>query len=80
MIFQQLCSGARTTLRDRFGAPVYLQDMDDYARIYAELVSKLGEAEFQRAYADGRSTRHVEMTRRLIGRSVIGDVQQLPRG
>jgi hypothetical protein len=69
--------GSADNLRESFGAPVYLQDMDLYARIYAELVTKLGEPEFQRAYADGRTARHVEMTRRLIGRGVIGNVQQL---
>jgi hypothetical protein len=58
---------------------VYLQDVDDYARVHTELVTKLGEAQFQRAYAEGRFTRHMEMTRRLIGRGVIGDVHEVPR-
>jgi hypothetical protein len=71
--------GCADSLRDSVGAPVYLQDVDDYARVHTELVTKLGEAQFQRAYAEGRFTRHMEMTRRLIGRGVIGDVHEVPR-
>jgi predicted ATPase/DNA-binding XRE family transcriptional regulator len=57
--------GCADKLRESFGAPVYLQDVHDHARVHAELVDRLGDAQFQSAYAAGRSTIPEEMTRIL---------------
>jgi predicted ATPase/DNA-binding XRE family transcriptional regulator len=52
--------GCADNLRESFGAPVYLQDVDDYARLRTELVNRLGEPEFNSAYVTGRSMAPVE--------------------
>ena len=57
--------GCADNLRESFGAPVYLQDIDDYARIHSELVHTLGDARFDSAYTHGRLTPPEEVMRSI---------------
>ena len=59
--------GCADNLRESFGAPVYLQDVDDYARVHAELVHRLGDARFNSAYTLGRLRPPEEVTRSIHG-------------
>ena len=72
---RQLSLKATDNLRESFGAPVYLQDVDEYTRVRAVLVDRLGVTCLESSYVSGRSTTPKDITSRLTLDRVVAGVQ-----